>query len=347
MFTILGADGKEYGPVPADKVQAWINSRRASLQTKARREGETEWKTLGDFTEFASVPVVTQAAAPVAGTPPPAPGTGESGTGTAAAATTIPIAGDARTIADQFIARATPLDVFGCLGRSFELWKSNFFPLVGVTLLVYFVQLIVGVIPFLGTIARLLLNGVFAGGLYYYYLGKIRGEPREVGDAFAGFSQALAPLMLASLLTSVLIIAVMLPFLTPMFFFCVQLFLHRHVTALPQLSPLAVLFMLLGVIPVLYLSVSWAFAFPLVIDRRLGPWTAMEVSRRVVTHQWFRVFFVLLLGAILTMLGLIGLIIGVVFTLPLMLGALLCAYEDLCNPPPAPSAGPVIAPGPR
>ncbi len=51
MFTILGADGKEYGPVTAGKLHEWIAGGRANLQTKARRDGETEWKTLGDFPE--------------------------------------------------------------------------------------------------------------------------------------------------------------------------------------------------------------------------------------------------------------------------------------------------------
>ena len=68
MFTILGADGKEYGPVAADKIQAWLQGGRASLQTKARRDGETDWKTLGDFAEFATAagapPVFTAAVAP-------------------------------------------------------------------------------------------------------------------------------------------------------------------------------------------------------------------------------------------------------------------------------------------
>lgn len=52
MFTILGADGKEYGPVTAGKMHEWIAGGRANLQSKARRSGETEWKTLGDFPEF-------------------------------------------------------------------------------------------------------------------------------------------------------------------------------------------------------------------------------------------------------------------------------------------------------
>ena len=45
--------------------------------------------------------------------------------------------------------------------------------------------------------------------------------------------------------------------------------------------------------------------------------------------------FVLLLGSFLALLGLLGLIIGVFFTLPLFFGAVLYAYEDLCRPPAA------------
>jgi len=52
MFTILGVDGKEYGPVTAGKLHEWIAGGRANMQTKARREGETDWKTLGDYPEL-------------------------------------------------------------------------------------------------------------------------------------------------------------------------------------------------------------------------------------------------------------------------------------------------------
>ena len=328
MFTILGADGKEYGPVTAGKLHEWIAGGRANLQTKARRDGETEWKTLGDFPEFSQFGITTGAGAvpPVAAAPTVAPG------GTVDAVQT-PVTGTAKQIADDLIARSTPLDVFGCLGQSFELWKANFLPLVGVTLLVVLIQTVAGMIPFLGFIAGLFLNGVFYGGLYYYYLGKVRGEPREVGDAFAGFTRAFVPLMLATLLSTALIIAVMIPFFAPVFLFIAKAALSGHAGTPPQLSVLAVCSILLGLLPLIYLSISWVFTFVLIIDKGLGPWTAMEVSRRVVTRQWIRVFFVLLFGGILTMLGLVGLIIGIIFTMPLVFGAAICAYEHLCNPP--------------
>lgn len=52
MFTIIGGDGVEYGPVSAEQVRAWVAAGRASLASKARRLGSEEWEQIGDFTEL-------------------------------------------------------------------------------------------------------------------------------------------------------------------------------------------------------------------------------------------------------------------------------------------------------
>ena len=323
MFTILGADGKEYGPVTAGKVIEWMQAGRANAQTKIKRVDAAEWTTIGALPEFGGSDGNQTAVPP---TPPHV--------ATATNAPAAPLTGSAAEIAAGLNARSASLDIFGCLSRSFDLWKSNFLPLVGVTLLIMFVQFVAGLIPVLGMLSGFFLNGVFYGGLYYYYLGKMRGQHREVSDAFAGFTRAFVPLMLATLLTSVLIIAVLLVSLGSMFPFLIKVAMSGRATgSLPDISPLALGGICVGGLVLIYLSISWAFTLALVIDKGLGPWTAMEVSRRVVTRQWFSVFFVMLLGGILTLLGLIGLIIGIFFTMPLMFGAVLYAYEDLCNPP--------------
>jgi len=53
MFIILGGDGKEYGPVTADQVRAWMAAGRANLDTQAKALGSEEWRRLVDFAEFA------------------------------------------------------------------------------------------------------------------------------------------------------------------------------------------------------------------------------------------------------------------------------------------------------
>lgn len=330
MFTIIGGDGKEYGPATADQLRQWITAGRANLDTKAKALGTDEWRRLGDFAEFAA-----------ADTPPPL--------GAAYAPASASAAGpkDIDGCTRDLIARTGKLEVFACLDRSFSLWKANFFPLVAATLLAMICQVVLGFIPILGMIAGLLLNGVFYGGLYYFYIGKLRGQPRQIGDIFAGFSKAFVPLMLASLLTSIVTFAVVMicfgPSMLSLFTAAEE---ARRSGVPPDIHPfsggLGAFGFFIGLIVIFYLSIGWLFTFVLIIDKGLGPWTAMEVSRRVITRQWFRVFAVAFLGGILTLLGLFGLFIGILFTLPLGIGAIMAAYEALCNPPPV--SEPVVAP---
>jgi hypothetical protein len=279
MFTIIGGDGKEYGPVTVEQIKAWIVAGRANGQTKVRREGSTEWKPLAEYAEFASGPT---------GAPPPVAGPASAG----------PV--DPKVYAADLIARAPKLGIGDTIGRSWELLKGNFWPLVGVTIVVLLVSGIAGAIPILGILSSLLLTGVFMGGLYFYYLRRLRGEAVEFGDAFAGFTLAFVPLMLAGLVTSLL-------------------------TGIG---------LLLLILPGIYLAVAWAFTVLLVIDQKLEFWTAMEVSRRVITAQWWRMFGLIILAAIIAMLGVLLLIVGVFVTYPIAIGSLVVAYETLCNPPP-------------
>jgi uncharacterized RDD family membrane protein YckC len=72
MFIIIGGDGKEYGPVAAEQIRAWINAGRANLETKAKAIGSEEWRPLGDFAEFstpAAPPPVMGPATPVTDQP--------------------------------------------------------------------------------------------------------------------------------------------------------------------------------------------------------------------------------------------------------------------------------------
>ncbi len=54
MYKIIGADGKEYGPVTADQLRQWIAEGRANAQTKVLPDGATEWMALSEVAEFAS-----------------------------------------------------------------------------------------------------------------------------------------------------------------------------------------------------------------------------------------------------------------------------------------------------
>jgi hypothetical protein len=53
MYRIIGADGREYGPVTDSQLRQWIAEGRANAQTPALAPGAPEWKPLGSLPEFA------------------------------------------------------------------------------------------------------------------------------------------------------------------------------------------------------------------------------------------------------------------------------------------------------
>jgi hypothetical protein len=54
MYKIIGADGKEYGPITKDQLRQWLAEGRLNLQSRVLAEGTTDWKTIGDLPEFAA-----------------------------------------------------------------------------------------------------------------------------------------------------------------------------------------------------------------------------------------------------------------------------------------------------
>jgi hypothetical protein len=71
MFKIIGGDGKEYGPVAAEQLRQWIAEGRVNNQTLARAEGDTQWKPLAQYPEFAVAAAGGTPPPPVAGHPQP------------------------------------------------------------------------------------------------------------------------------------------------------------------------------------------------------------------------------------------------------------------------------------
>jgi hypothetical protein len=264
MYTIIGGDGKEYGPVADAQVRSWIAAGRANLQTRVRAEGSDEWKTLADFPEILT----------------PGPGAG------------LPLA-----------ARAGKLDIISCYERSWALLKSNFWPLVGTSLIVaVLLGAVLGaqsMVPYLQIVTPLVV-GPLVGGWYYFFLRTIRGEKAELGDLFGGFTRAYGNLVAIGILV-------------PMF---------------------TLVGLVLLILPGIYLIVAYSFAYILATDKRLSFWDSMETSRKTITMQWWRVLGLILLGIPFVLLGFAAFGVGIFVAMPLIIGAQAYAYEDLCNPRP-------------
>ncbi|HXA13747.1 MAG TPA: hypothetical protein VNW23_01355 [Opitutaceae bacterium] len=302
MFIIIGGDGKEYGPETASQVNGWISSGRANLQTKARRLDEDTWKTLGDFPEFCPVPMTT---------PPPL--ANEAAPSSASA--------DPRTLDDDLPAHVQKLEIGACLSRGWDLWMRYFGQLVQVTFLLIAICVVIGasslVSNYLAITLAFLLSGMLSAGMFHYTLKLLRGEPANLSDLFSGFGQAARPLILASFLIG---------FVSE----CPAIFQQSN-PALLQAAPMKLVYVALQIL-VIYLSIGWAFTYPLILEKKLAFWPAMKMSRRVIAPNWWRMLLLMFVAALLSLLGIVALFIGIFLTLPLYFCVLACAYDALCNP---------------
>jgi predicted Ser/Thr protein kinase len=219
----------------------------------------------------------------------------------------------------EVLARDYVLDVRSCLRRGWELVKGDFWPIVGATALV---QVLLGalnsyapaftanagkthvVIPGLAV----LLDGPLLGGLYLLYLKKIRREAATVETVLSGFSRCFLQLFLASLVANLLL------FLA---FVCL-------------------------VLPFIYLFVAWIFLLPLVADKRLEFWSAMQLSRKAVSKHWWQFFGFGILLVLFNIAGFLACCIGIFVTVPVSLAALMYAYEDIFSVPAGTAKTPAV-----
>jgi uncharacterized membrane protein len=198
-------------------------------------------------------------------------------------------------------------------------------------------------IPVVGIIfqvASWLITGPLMGGLLYLSLRVIRGEAATAGDVFEGFRRAGGQLLLGQLVTSFLIGLCLLPALVVSVIVLFPTFsqladmnvasLRQWIESLPANLLLGVGgFVLLSLIPMLFLQVNWMFTLPLILDRELDFWTAMKTSWRRVTRHWWQVFGLVVLTGLLNLLGLLMCCVGVLITVPIGLAATMYAYETI------------------
>lgn len=57
MYKIIGADGKEYGPIAGEQLRQWMWEGRVSLQTLVQPDGSADWKALANYAELLPPPV--------------------------------------------------------------------------------------------------------------------------------------------------------------------------------------------------------------------------------------------------------------------------------------------------
>jgi len=327
MYKIIGADGKEYGPVSADDLRKWIAEGRLNVQSLARAENDAAFRPLSAFPEFA------KAFAPAA-SPTPA----------------------------DFERRNYKLEIGGCVSSGWNLFKDHLGTLFGCFLLAILLFLAAGVIlnivlltlipktclpsltfklsfnVFFQAVLALVVGPLF-GGIYYIFLQTMRRRPAGIGDMFIGFQRAFAQLFLGNFVVGFLVGLCFVPFniiqsvkLEPV----LEQLRHAspaevHNIFLEFWSALFGTLPVMGIcmIPMIYLAVNWQFTLPLIIDQQMDFWPAMKASWKMVHKHWWQVFGLNVVVGLINIAGLFACCVGVLFTVPMTTTALMYAYETI------------------
>ncbi len=134
----------------------------------------------------------------------------------------------------------------------------------------------------------------FFAGMMLLAMKKVQGQPFDFGDILSGFRK-IAPLVIAGALMNVFII---------------------------------VGFVFL-IIPGLYLSFAYMLTLPLIIDRDMGVWEAMETSRKAITKHWFSFFGFWLVMMLIFLVAMIPFGLGLIWVAPMFILAYVIVYREV------------------
>jgi hypothetical protein len=317
MYRILGSDGNEYGPVSTEQLGQWIRERRVNGETRVQGE-DGVWRLLREVPELVVLlqpPIVV----------PPL----------------IPAPMEANSVPSDFDGDYD-LDIVDCLTSAWRLFQQQFSTLFGPTmmyLLILFGLSIFGALPYLGVLFSLcsfVIGGPLLAGLYVVYVRVIRGETPPLGSLFDGFRRMFGHLFLGQW---VQVILVSLPLLAGsiVLFFSVGLTvimgLAKGSASWPAFAVLApgLGLILLGLPVTVFLTVNWMFSLPLILDQRVGFWTAMKRSWRQVRRHWWSCLALSVVIAILNFFGMLCCLVGLLVTGPVSILATMYAYETVIH----------------
>lgn len=320
MYRILGADGKEYGPVSEAEIRNWIRDFRANAQTLAKRDDQTDWMPLSSFPEFLNE---FQSSVPAGGSvPPPLPG--------------MEPREDPEAFSAAVLQKDIVIDIFDTIGRGWEFYKANFWMVFAATLLVSIAASASGSIPYIGVVISLAVNGLLYAGLYWFDLRAIRGNKIDIADAFAGFTREPLQLILAGVVSSfiplIVIVSSAIPLILAIYPAIQEMKTDPHPSpdqlwAAITVTGLACLGV--GCLVAMLIYSFWMFTLPLVIDKRIPFWNAMELSRKVVSRCFGSALGLLIVSGLLSSLGILACCVGIYFTMPIPFMSIAVAYEDI------------------
>ena len=218
----------------------------------------------------------------------------------------------------------------GCLGRAWNVYRSAFWPCLGVTALAYLILIVVGFIPLVGFLSVFFVTPQITAGLYWYFVQRMRGESPGVETLFMGFQQRLMPL--AKLGVAQLAIAFVPLSMMMMLMGSMGLLDAENppeidgTTALWGGAGLAGLVLLM-----MWVYLRLMLAHIILMDLNSGVREALKLSWRIVGRKIWTAIGLIILMMLLAIAGTLALFVGLLLVMPMYSALFAQLYEDARN----------------
>jgi hypothetical protein len=245
---------------------------------------------------------------------------------------------DLQSQLNTIIQRPYSVDIGGFLQRGWQIFTQNPGGFIGYFVLSSIINFALPNIPIVGGIASIFVSSALAAGFFFVCFKISRQQLSEFGDFFKGFQNSYyLPILVANLLMGLILLLLMIVFIAgsglALVSFIAKVDSTAALTPLPIPESWTQILLLIGtvlLIPAIYLGTAYSFAVPLIVDKLIPPWLAMETSRKLLTKQWFPFFgFTIVLGLINFAAVLLTCGLGLLLTGPLTVCAIAAAYESI------------------
>lgn len=310
-YYIVGADGKEYGPVNEEDLRSWIDQGRAKESTLCRKGENGDWKPLSKFINIGAN----------FETPHPVQNTVQE--------SNSEVVWDYTTLRNQLLQRDAKISIGKYISKGWQLMNKRMGLLLGATIVAW---LLVQV----ASVAAIVLFGPIMGGLYWIYLCVLRGQHTTFEDLFSGFSHSFKKLFLAFLYQVLLAIAVALPGLILAILGFALTYAQFNAangdydqTILWYIGGGIGFSLLVAILPLMVLSWLTLYALPIIMEYRLTAWEAVKLSAAIGRRQVFKGIVLMIVNATLASIGMVVFVFGVIFTAVWSQAVVIVAYDEL------------------
>lgn len=224
----------------------------------------------------------------------------------------------------------------GWISEGWALFKLAPLLWIVAMIIIFAVSFLIGLLPFLGSIANFLLGPVFMVGMLAFAHGLASGEEADVGKLFIGFREKTGPLVTLGalylgmlILVGIVAVGVLLATVGLGAFSLAdpEQVVSSLIAGGAVLGVLLALLVFLALVALVF-SAYW-YAPALVFYAGLSPVEALKESFAATWRNWLPLLVYGILCVLVMLLGTLALLVGLIVAMPVLTASYYASFRDV------------------